>query len=121
MPADIFAAQQQFALVIHEHRCMHRATVLAQRLEGADTLAQTLEPGGRRQWCARQNLQVRQRLLHGFHATQAAAAGAGQLPALLLEVPEGAAADLHLGVLGRACAAQLQVIDIADVADDAAA
>ncbi len=121
MPADILAAQQQFALVVHEQRRVHRAGVLAQGLEGADTLAQVVQPGGRRQGRAGQHSQFGQCLFHRFHATQAAAAGAGQLAALFLEVPERAAGDLHLGMLRRAAAAELQVIEFGGVMDNPAA
>lgn len=100
MPADVLTTHQQFALVVHEHCRVHGAAVLAQRLERTDALAQAVEPFGRRQGRAWQHLQVWQCLFYRFYAAQAAAAGAGQLAALLLEVPEGAAGDLHLGVLG---------------------
>jgi hypothetical protein len=43
------------------------------------------------------------------------------LAALLLEVPERTAGNLHLSVLGRARAAEFQVINIANVGDNAAA
>jgi hypothetical protein len=65
---DVFAAQQQLALVVHEHCRMHRAAVLAQRLERADALAQAVEPFGRWQRRAGQYLKVRQGLLQRFHA-----------------------------------------------------
>ena len=97
------------------------AAVLAERLERADALAQTVEPFDRWQGCARQHFELRQRLFDGFDAAQSAAAGAGQLPTLMFEVPECAIGDGHLRVLRRACACQLQIVDIAGVFDDAAA
>ncbi|MNE42636.1 hypothetical protein D3C80_1367720 [compost metagenome] len=69
---------------------------------------------GRRQRRRGQYWQLRQCLVERFHAAQAAAAGAGQLPALALERPEGAAADFHLGADGLAVVDQADVIDIVD-------
>lgn len=100
MPTDVFATHQQFALAIHKHCRMHGTAVLDQGLECADTLAQAIEPLRRRQGRAGQYLEVGQCLLHRFHATEAAAAGARQLAALLLEVPERAAGHLYLSILG---------------------
>ncbi len=100
MPADVFTAHQQLALVVHKYRRVHGAAVLAQGLERANALAQAVEPFGGRQRCAGQHLKVWQRLFHCLHTAQTTAAGARQLAALLLEVPEGTAGDLNLGVLG---------------------
>ncbi|MNF95373.1 hypothetical protein D3C84_781200 [compost metagenome] len=121
MPADVFAAQQQFALGVHEQRGVDCAAVLAQGLELADTVTQAIKPLGRWQWCAGQHLEVWQCLFHCFHAAQAAATGTRQLPALLLEVPEGAVGDGHLGMVRSTRTAQLQVIDVRCVFNDAAA
>ncbi|MNE72445.1 hypothetical protein D3C80_1683880 [compost metagenome] len=68
MSAYVFAAHQQFALIVHEHRCVHRTAMLAQRLEGADALAQAIEPFNGWQRGAGQYLKVRQRLLDRFYA-----------------------------------------------------
>ncbi len=112
VPANVFATQQQFALGVHEQRGVDCAAVLAQGLELADTVTQAIEPLGRWQRCAGQHLEVWQCLFHRFHAAQPAATGARQLPTLLLEVPEGAIGDGHLGMVRRSLAAQLQVIDV---------
>ncbi|MCY1394312.1 hypothetical protein D9M71_92280 [compost metagenome] len=121
VPADIFAAQQQLALIVHEQRRVDCPAMLSQGLELTDALAQALQPMCRRQWRTGQGGQFRQCLLNGLDAAQAATAGTGQLAALGLEVPEGAAGDLHLGMLGRAVAAELDVIDLVGRGDDAAA
>ncbi|MNP10897.1 hypothetical protein D3C76_1030610 [compost metagenome] len=121
MPADVFSAQQQFALVVHEHGRVHRPAVLAKWLERADALAQAVQPFGRWQGRAGQHLELGQCLLDRFHAAEPASAGTGQLPSLLLEVPERTIGDGHLRVLSRARAAELQVIDVRGVLDDAAA
>ncbi|MOA29488.1 hypothetical protein D3C78_1505040 [compost metagenome] len=68
MSADVFTAEQQLAFVVHEHRRMYGAAMLAQGLEGADALAQAIKPFDRRQRGAGQYLKVRQRLLDRFHA-----------------------------------------------------
>src|SRR5690606_2566005 len=115
------ATQQQLAPIIHEHRGMYRSAVLAKGLESTDALAQAVEPGNRRQWRPRQYFQVWQCLLDRLHSAQPATAGSGQLPALLLEVPECTVGDSDLRVLRRAGAAELQVVDVGGVVDDAAA
>ncbi|MNQ20830.1 hypothetical protein D3C85_339270 [compost metagenome] len=121
MPADVFAPEQQFAAGVHEHRRMHRAAVLTERLKRADALTQTVEPFARWQRRAGQHLEVGQCLLHRFNTAQPATAGARHLPALLLEIPERTVGDGHLRVLRRPGAGQLQVIDVGGVLDDAAA
>ncbi|MCY1403259.1 hypothetical protein D9M71_184290 [compost metagenome] len=95
--------------------------MLAQGLELADALTQALQPVRRWQWRAGQGRQFRQCLLNGFDTAQAATTGTGQLPPLGLEVPECSAGDLHVGMLGRAVAAELDVIDLVGRGDDAAA
>src|SRR5690606_38083683 len=60
-------------------------------------------------------------LLQGGHAAQAAATGAGHFPALLLEVPEGAAGNLYVGVPGIGGLGQLAVVEVVGGIDDAGA
>ena len=121
MPANVFAAQQQFAMAVHEQGRMHGAAVLTQRLEGVDALAQADQPLRGRQRGARQLGQVRQRLLQGFDAAQATAAGAGQLAALVLQVPESAAGDFQVRIHRRATSRQFDVVDFGGAFNDAAA
>ncbi|MNT65597.1 hypothetical protein D3C72_2035920 [compost metagenome] len=59
MPADVFAAEQQFTLAVHEQCCMHGTAMLAQWLEGVDALAQADQPLGRGQGRTRQHGQIR--------------------------------------------------------------
>ncbi|MNJ68322.1 hypothetical protein D3C77_645590 [compost metagenome] len=66
VPADVFAAEQQLAMAVHEQRRMHGAAVLAQGLEGIDAFTQADQPLRWRQGCARQLDQLRQRLLQGL-------------------------------------------------------
>ncbi|MCY1449663.1 hypothetical protein D9M71_664150 [compost metagenome] len=49
VPADIFTAQQDLALIVHEQRRMHRAAMLAQGLESIHALAQAFKPARWRQ------------------------------------------------------------------------
>ncbi|MOA12821.1 hypothetical protein D3C78_1328430 [compost metagenome] len=110
--ANVFAAQQQFTLVVHVQGRMYRPAVLAQGLEGVDALAQAVEPVRGRQRSARQYLQLRQGLFQGFNPTQSATAGARQLSALVFQVPESATGDLDLSADRRTAARELEVIDV---------
>ncbi|MNE12696.1 hypothetical protein D3C80_1055090 [compost metagenome] len=121
MPANVFAPQQQFALVVHEQCRVYRTAVLAQRLESIDALAQAVEPVRGRQRGARQRLQFRQRLFQGFDTAQTAATGASQLAPLVFQVPEGAAGDFYFCADRRTPAGELEVIDVVRRSDDAAA
>ncbi|MNP16021.1 hypothetical protein D3C76_1083990 [compost metagenome] len=111
VPADVFAAEQQFAVAVHEQRRMHRAAVLAEGLEGIDALTQADQPLRRWQGCARQLGQLWQCLLQRFDPAQAATTGAGQLAALVFQVPERTAGNLQVGIHCRAAAGEFQVVD----------
>ncbi|MNP18717.1 hypothetical protein D3C76_1112090 [compost metagenome] len=100
---------------------MQGAALAGEILGGTDALAQVDEMFGRRQRRRDQGAQFGQRLLQRFHAAEAATGGTGQVAALFLEGPEGAVADVHLGVQGNAFAFDLDVIDIVDGLDHAAA
>ena len=119
--ADVLATQAQLAMPVEIQRGMQGAAMARQSLGLLDTLAQGAEMGGGRQRLRRPFRQLRQGLLQGFDAAQAAAGSAGQLPALALEVPERAAADFDLGVEGFALAADADFIDVVDGLHEAAA
>ncbi|MCY1542139.1 hypothetical protein D9M68_778710 [compost metagenome] len=121
MPADVFTAEADRACAVDEQCGMQGAAMARQALCAADALAQAVQVCGRRQRAGLQRCELRQRLLQGRHAAQAAAAGAGQLPALLFERPEGPVADVHLGVEGSAKAFQADVINFVDGVDQATA
>ncbi|MDT4855052.1 hypothetical protein FQZ97_893900 [compost metagenome] len=93
---------------------MQGAALAGEVLGGTDALAQVDEMFGRRQGRRRQGAQFGQRLFQGFHAAEAAAGGAGQVATLFLQGPEGAVADIHLGMQGDAFTFDLNVIDLVD-------
>lgn len=71
--ADVLATQAQLAMLVEIQRGMQGAAMARQSLGLLDTLAQGAEMDGGRQRLRRPLRQLRQRLLQGFDAAQAAA------------------------------------------------
>jgi len=119
--ADVFAAQQCFAVGVEVQRRVQGTAAAGQLLGLLDALADAVEMRGGWQGCRGQDLQLRQRLLKGFHAAEAAAAGARHLPAMILQSPERAAGNLHVGLAGLVEMGQADVVDIVEAVDNGVA
>ncbi len=109
MPADVLSAQGDLSVAVDIQRRVQCAAVAGQQLGVGDALAQLVEMpfGWQIDW--RKGYELRQCLLQRLHTAQATTAVAGQLPPLLLDVPERPRAHLHFGMLRAAIAPQTQV------------
>lgn len=118
VPADVFAAQQRLTAGIEVQRRVQGAAAAGQLLSLFNTLADAIEMRGRRQCAGLQDLQLRQRLLQRFDATDAATAGAGHLPTMIFQRPEGTTGNLHIGLAGLIEMRQMDIVDLVDAVDD---
>src|SRR5690606_5263303 len=120
MTTDIFPAYQHVALPIDKGGGVQPATVPGQLLRCIHALTQVLQVRNIRESGRYQRCEGWQGLLQRLYPAQAATTGSRHLPAVLLEVPEGATADLDIRMPAVALyLLQLQVIQLIDVLDNA--
>ncbi|MNE10119.1 hypothetical protein D3C80_1028200 [compost metagenome] len=119
--ANVFAADQRVALGVEVQRRVQRTAAAGHLLGLFDAVADVDEMLGGRQGNRIENLQFRQGLLQRFHTAQPAATGTGHLPTMVLQRPECAAGDLHVGLNGLVESGEAQVVDFALVLNDVVA
>ncbi|MNL41761.1 hypothetical protein D3C87_1641840 [compost metagenome] len=106
---------------VEVQRRMQCATAAGHLLGLFDAVADVDEMLGGWQGNRIENLQFRQCLLQRFHTAQPTATGAGHLSTMILQRPERAAGNLHIGLHRLIEMAEAQVVDFALVLDDVVA